>query len=87
MKRYKNIKTFQKALRKSINNSGDYINISGIIYTMDYYDLDGKLVTYANIKHNKRIFVKTYNRYKDTKDAEVILEELTYRREDISYYE
>lgn len=83
---------FQKFLRTKYNTCHaqggclDYVTVSGIVYTMHEYDMDGKIITWANKKHEHMIELTTSNRYKNGySDAEIITYNPSYLRSDISF--
>lgn len=60
-----------------------------MLFTMQEYDMAGKSITYANLKHKLMIEVTTSDRYSSLgfTDAKVTMDELTYWRNDIVYAE
>lgn len=77
---------YQDWIRKN-NKLLDYVNIDGIIFTQDEYDMSGKEVTYGNLEHEKSLMVTTENRYGESKfsDAVVDMDKLYSYRNDINY--
>lgn len=91
MYQFKTAQDFQNYLR-SLPHSGfipDYVAISGILYTMDNYDFNGKVMTYGNQKTGLSFEVSTADRYKQgVFDATVSEpENLGISRNDIVYAE
>jgi len=87
---FKDTKDFQTFLQTKEWKDGeiDYITVTGIVYTMHEYDINGKSVTWANQKHQSMIEAETSNRYKNGyKDAIVSESKPFYLRNDITYYE
>lgn len=77
MKRFNTLNGLQNYIRKV--KIPDCFKLQGIIYTMDYYDMDGEQLTYGNKRTWNSIEVETRDRYKSTKDATVtLLENCTY---------
>ena len=96
MKTYHSFKTVQgfekfvktKYLKTCGHESGclDYVSVGGIVYTMHEYDDVGRLVSWANKKHNLMIEMETHNRYlRGYDDAKISLFEPYYMRNDIAY--
>ena len=69
------------------NGTPDYIRVDGILFTMDWYDMDGREIYYGNKTENKVLEVHTSNRYGDSKftDAEVVISPMSGYRTDITY--
>jgi len=66
----------------------DYVKVDDIVYTMDYYDEEGKLTTYQNKKHRLEIDIITSDRYENGfKDAKVLFYESSSFRTDVEYLE
>ena len=67
----------------------DVVYIANVAYTMDYYDSEGKLVTFGNKKAGKGFEIVTENRYGDKgyTDANVREIEDPLFRNDINYYD
>jgi hypothetical protein len=83
---------FQEFLRSGKRLKYDYVIVSGILYTIEEYDYDGKYVIWAiwaNRKHQLQMTVDTpNNRYHHGyKDARVEIYPATSLRQDISYAE
>lgn len=86
--KFKTLSDFQNFIRQ--NNAPDVAEVEGMIFTMDEYDMDGKELTYGNVKHQKSIIVVTSDRYnKEIKfsDAVCTMEDECFFRNDISYEE
>lgn len=75
----------QNYIRK--NGAPDYIRVDGILFTMDWYDGDGKEIYYGNKTESKVLEIHTGNRYGDDKftDAEVAISPMLGYRTDIVY--
>ena len=75
----------EKFIKK--NGAPDNITIANILYTMDEYDLDGKIITYYNKRTGNGLEVRTANRYKNGfGDAELeLIENIGCWRDDITY--
>ena len=69
---FRTFQSYQNHLRKG-GDFFDYVKIQKYIFTMDEYDMNGQEITYGNVKHQKTMFVKTEDRYKSKKDAEVTI--------------
>ncbi len=66
----------------------DVVKIGEIIYTMDFYDREGKEMSYGNKRTQQGFYIYTENRYKTKEDAEFELWVNGYSiRGDISYYD
>ncbi len=87
MQTHKNLKYFERAIRKR-NKCPDFVKIKNIIYTLDCYDLEVKIISYGNKKQEKAFIIKTEDRY-NKKFSDAIIEEIepSCFRDDISYYE
>lgn len=87
MKEFSNTTELEKDIKKY--GTDDYYKLNGLIYTMDYYDAEGKLITYANKKTRFGFSVETNNRYSDNKfkDAQVIIQREVILRNDVAYHE
>lgn len=83
--KYRSAKLFKKAVRNSIKNLDDCVIVNNVIYTMDNYDLEGREITYGNVKFKKTLIVNNYDRYKSTEDTTVKIEEGFFFRNDINY--
>lgn len=73
---FKNTEDFQKFLRTKYEKGSekiDYVDIGGILYTMEEYDMGGQAITYYNKRTGLGFQIDTSNRYHDTgfTDAEV----------------
>ena len=90
---FKDVQSFEqfiktKYLKACGHTSGclDYVSVGGIVYTMHEYDDVGRLVSWANKKHNLMIEMETDNRYKfGYSDAKISQFEPYYMRNDINY--
>lgn len=94
---FKDAKTFEAWLKtkyhgywlndfKDYKKSLDCIAVSGILFTMDYYDGDGELMTWGNKKKEKALTVETSNRYRSGySDAKIDLQEAWGFRNDLTY--
>ena len=69
------------------NGTPDYIKVDDILFTMDWYDMDGKEIYYGNKTESKVLEIHTSNRYGDNKftDAEVVISPMLAYRTDITY--
>jgi hypothetical protein len=87
MKEYKSLNGFEKDIKK--NGVCDIVKINDVVYTLDYYDLSGELITYANKRTGLGISIFTSNRYGTNKfnDVEARYERNMLIRNDISYYD
>jgi len=87
MRKFKTVEAFQKYVRE--NGTPDIVNVQGILFTMDNYDMTGKEISYGNRKKEKSMFVETENRYglNKFKDAIVYIEDMCSYRNDIHYQE
>lgn len=86
--RFATAEDFQKFLQSGKTLKYDYVIVGDILYTMEEYDLDGKMVVWANRKHNKNMSVMTSDRYKNGYlDAEVAIFDAYGYRTDITYAE
>ena len=87
MKQFKNLTELEKDIKK--NGTDDYYKINGVIYTMDYYDNIGELITFGNKKTLMGFSIETNNRYGTNKfkDAQVIYQRDIFLRNDINYME
>lgn len=72
MKRFNTLNGLQSFIQKG--NLPDYFKLHGVIYTQDYYDMDGKSLSYGNQRTGNTILVETADRYKSLRDAQVSLE-------------
>ena len=85
--KYKTIKDYQDYIRKK-DKVHDVCVVDNILYTMDLYDMDGKIIIYGNLKHGKMLTITTEDRYsKGFGDAVVEIDDLICWRNDITYYE
>jgi hypothetical protein len=85
---FENAEAFQAFLREGNHLKYDYVIVDGILYTMHEYDMAGKSVTWANLKHRKLMEVITSDRYNNGyKDAEVEIYDYEFFRNDINYAE
>lgn len=88
---FQNAREFETFLRtKYIAGSEkiDYIDIAGILYTMEEYDMSGKEISYYNKRTGLGFAVCTSNRYSETgfKDATLCAPYVTgFYRNDISF--
>lgn len=85
---YKTAKHYENHLKKN-GKSHDAVIVGKILFTMDEYDMEGKTITYGNLKHKKMLTIETSNRYGITgfKDANVWIDDLSFWRNDITYIE
>ena len=72
MKRFNTLNGLQSFIQKG--NLPDYFKLQGVIYTQDYYDMEGKSLSYGNKRTGNTILVETTDRYKTLMDAQVSLE-------------
>ncbi len=81
------IETMQTYIR--FYGAPDFIYYRNMVFTMDFYDEAGLVLTYGNKKHGKMITVKTVNRYSfhSYSDAVVEISDATAFRHDIEYRE
>lgn len=92
MRKYKNIDTWAKAMRKDTQKKlwEDWFFIGGHWYTCEEYDESGKYMRYTSATAWTHIDIETSNRYSKTwlSDMEVTeyaIEDIGFRF-DISYY-
>jgi len=84
---FKNIDEFKKFIIKK-KKCPDYIAIDSIPFTMEEYDMSGKIISYLNKKLMLEIEVKHEDRYKDfTNVLSIEIMEAGCYRTDISYLE
>jgi len=78
---------FQQWVRE--NKCPDIVTVAGILFTMDGYDVDGREITYGNIKHQKSMRITTLARYKLKHFADAIVEiyDMNSYRNDMHYEE
>ena len=74
-KKFRSLKSLAKYLSK---NSVDNFIFNGFWFTMDYYDMEGKVMTYGNKASQLTIECVTEDRYKSRKDIKCELVEMTY---------
>lgn len=86
---FKDAQELQDFYRKGGTLPYDYVVVGNILYTLHEYDMNGRMVTFANKKHYRMLEVTTYNRYGDTQYTDAIVEEYEagYLRDDIAYAE
>ncbi len=84
--RFDSYEKFQYALRKG-GQLPDYVVVKGILYTMEEYDMDGKLCYYGNKRTGYTIEIHTADRYKTLADVVVNFDENDglNRRADIAF--
>jgi hypothetical protein len=66
----------EKELVEHVRKHGtrDHMKFKGNIFTQDFYDLEGRIITFGNKKTNTTIQISTSNRYKNGfRDAEMII--------------
>lgn len=73
--KFRSLKSLGKFLSK---NSVDNFIFNNLWFTMDYYDINGKVMTYGNKSNRLTIECTTENRYKSCKDMVCELYEMTY---------
>ena len=64
-KKFRSLKSLAKYLQK---NSCDNFIFNNLWFTMDYYDQEGKIMTYGNKSNKLTIECTTQNRYESRKD-------------------
>lgn len=85
--KFDSLEDYQRYLQEG-NPIKDIVTISGVIFTMDYYDIDGNEVTYRNKKEENAFRIITKDRYKHGyKNAELEYFTPIYFRNDINYAE
>lgn len=72
---FRSLKSLAKHLAK---NPQDNFVYKGMWFTQDYYDTQGKLITYGNKSYKLTINCETKNRYESRKDMNCTLEEMFY---------
>lgn|SRR3990167_876869 len=63
---FKDVKQFETFLQTSYEKGSekiDYIDIAGILYTIEEYDMDGKQIMYYNKRTGLGFQIDTENRY------------------------
>lgn len=80
--KFRSLKSLAKYLSK---NSVDNFIFNGLWFTMDYYDFEGKIMTYGNRHNELTIECTTENRYKSRKDMKCEIFEMCAFRDDIHY--
>ncbi len=84
---FKTIDNFRKFIIEK-EKCPDYIAIADIPFTMEEYDMEGKIIVYKNKKLMLDIVVNHINRYKDFRFVkDVYAEKACSWREDITYLE
>ena len=59
---FQNVAELQELMRKE-DRTFDYVDIGGILYTMEEYDISGKEISYMNKRTGLGFTVTTKNRY------------------------
>lgn len=80
--RYRSLKSLANDLKKE---SKDNFIFNGLWFTMDYYDEDGKTMTYGNKSESLVIECSTENRYKSRKDMVCTIDKMNYINHNINY--
>ncbi len=80
--RFRSLKSLSKYLSK---NSVDNFIFDNMWFTMDYYDQEGKTMTYGNKHNGLTIECNTDNRYKSRKDMLCELYEMIVENNHINY--
>lgn len=90
MKKYKNITSWQNAMRKDTKKKlyTDWYVIDGDLYTLEEYDESGKYMRYTSVTAWLHIDVETSNRYSTSWLSDMVataypIEDLCF---DITYY-
>ena len=73
--KYRSLKSLTNDLKKE---SKDSFIFNGLWFTMDYYDMEGKVMTYGNKSENLVITCTTEDRYKSCKDMVCTINEMDY---------
>lgn len=81
-KKFRSLKSLAKYLSK---NSVDNFIFDNLWFTMDYYDQEGKTMTYGNKSYKLTIECTTNNRYETRKDLTCELYEMVSFNENITY--
>lgn len=68
---FKDIRALERFYRnnKYIEGHLDIITVGNKVFTLHEYDIDGKVMSWGNKKHNQLIQCNTANRYESHKDA------------------
>jgi hypothetical protein len=69
LKNYRSLNSLKRDIIK--NGIPDLIKHKGILYTQDYYDSQGKEVTFGNVRNSCTLKLLTENRYKSLRDLEI----------------
>ncbi len=89
MKKFETLAELEQHIQKE--GAPDYVELEGKVFTMDEYDMEGKEISYGNVKHQQKMVVSTSNRYSTSKfsDAVVTLSgaDSFWQRNDMTYYE
>jgi hypothetical protein len=80
--KFRSLKSLAMFLSK---NSVDNFIFNNLWFTMDYYDMQGKVMTYGNISNNLTIECNTEDRYKSRKDMVCDLYDMIYSNDNITY--
>jgi hypothetical protein len=73
MRRFKSYDTLQSTIRRrGANAIPDAFKCYGIEWTMRYYDMAGQVIWYENKYDASELGIWTQDRYKSTKDAEIV---------------
>lgn len=80
--RFRSLKSLAKYLSK---NSVDSFIFNNLWFTMDYYDSEGKVMTYGNKSKGLVIECITENRYISKKDLVCSIDTMIYENKNVSY--
>jgi len=79
---FRSLKSLAKHLSK---NSQDNFVYKGLWFTMDYYDQEGKIMTYGNFSNKLTIECATNDRYSSRKDMKCTIDEMVSIRNQNNY--
>ena len=87
---FQTAREFETFLQKKYRNDNklDFVDIAGILYTMEEYDMSGKEISYYNKRTGLGFAVCTSNRYSETGFTDATLcapYQVGYYRNDISF--
>ena len=71
-KNYRSLKSLAKDVIKN-KSYPNLIKFRGMIFTQDYYDMNGNELTYGNVKSEHTLLFQNGNRYLSIKDTEIFL--------------
>jgi hypothetical protein len=75
---FKTAQDFQKFLQTKYKKGSekiDYIDIAGILYTMENYDMDGREISYYNKRTGLGFTITTSNRYNPSGFTDAIVDD------------